>query len=151
MQIILLETISTLGRLGDVVSVKSGYARNYLIPQGKAQRATETAIADFEKRRAELEQKQADTQAAAQAIASRLEGLMLQIAQKTSSHGKLSGSVNNASIAEALNEQGFNIEKSMIRMPDGQLKQIGDYPIKVVLYGDISAQITVSVLGEAVI
>ncbi|MCB1934829.1 MAG: 50S ribosomal protein L9 [Nitrosomonas sp.] len=151
MQIILLETISTLGRLGDVVSVKSGYARNYLIPQGKAQRATETAIADFEKRRAELEQKQADTQAAAQAIASRLEGLMLQIAQKTSSDGKLFGSVNNASIAEALNEQGFNIEKSMIRMPDGQLKQIGDYPIKVVLYGDISAQITVSVLGEAVI
>lgn len=151
MQIILLETISTLGRLGDVVSVKSGYARNYLIPQGKAQRATETAIADFEKRRAELEQKQADTQAAAQAIASRLEGLMLQIAQKTSSDGKLFGSVNNASIAEALNEQGFNIEKSMIRMPDGQLKQIGDYPIKVALYGDISAQITVSVLGEAVI
>jgi len=149
MQIILLETISKLGRLGDVVNVKSGYARNYLIPQGKAQRATETAIAEFEKRRAELEQKQADTQAAAQAIASRLEGLMLQIAQKTSSDGKLFGSVNSASIADALKEQGFEIEKSMIRMPDGQLKQIGDYPIKVVLFGDISAQITVSVLGEA--
>lgn len=151
MQIILLETISKLGRLGDVVSVKSGYARNYLIPQGKAQRATDTAIADFEKRRAELEQKQADTQAAAQAIASRLEGLMLQIAQKTSSDGKLFGSVNNTSIADALKEQGFDIEKSMVRMPDGQLKQIGDYPIKIVLYGEISAQITVSVLSEAAI
>jgi len=151
MQIILLETISKLGRLGDVVNVKSGFARNYLIPQGKAQRATETAIAEFEKRRAELEQKQADTQAAAQAVAGRLEGLMLQIAQKTSSDGKLFGSVNNSSIAEALKEQGFDIEKSMVRMPDGQLKQIGDYPIKIVLYGDISAQITVSVLGEAAI
>lgn len=151
MQIILLETISKLGRLGDVVNVKSGFARNYLIPQGKAQRATDVAIAEFEKRRAELEQKQADTQAAAQAVATRLEGLMLQIAQKTSSDGKLFGSVNNTSIADALKEQGFNIEKSMIRMPDGQLKQVGDYPIKVVLYGDISAQITVSVLGEAMI
>ena len=149
MQIILLETVSKLGRLGEVVNVKSGFARNYLIPQGKAQRATESAIAEFEKRRAELEQKQADTQAAAQAIAGRLEGLMLQIAQKTSSDGKLFGSVTNSNIAEALKEQGFDIEKSMIRMSHGQLKQVGDYPIKVVLYGDISAQITVSVLGEA--
>ena len=149
MQIILLETVSKLGRLGEVVNVKSGYARNYLIPHGKAQRATEAAVAEFEQRRAELEKKQSDTQAAAQSIADRLEGLMLQIAQKTSSDGKLFGSVTNANIAEALKEQGFEIEKSMIRMPQGQLKQIGDYAIKVVLYGDISAQITVSVLGEA--
>lgn len=149
MQIILLETVSKLGRLGEVVNVKSGYARNYLIPHGKAQRATEAAVAEFEQRRAELEKKQSDTQAAAQSIADRLEGLMLQIAQKTSSDGKLFGSVTNANIAEALKEQGFEIEKSMIRMPHGQLKQIGDYTIKVVLYGDISAQITVSVLGEA--
>ncbi len=151
MQIILLETISKLGRLGEVVNVKSGYARNYLIPQGKAQRATETAITEFEKRRAELEQKQSDTLAAAQSVAGRLEGLMLQIAQKTSSDGKLFGSVTNANIAEALKGQGFDIEKSMVRMPQGQLKQVGDYPIKVALYGDISAQITVSVLGEATI
>ncbi|SEN18256.1 50S ribosomal protein L9 [Nitrosomonas marina] len=151
MQVILMETVAKLGRLGEIVNVKSGYARNYLIPQGKAQRATEQTIAEFETRRAELEQKQADVQAAAQAIAERLEGLMLQISQKTSSDGKLFGSVTNANIAEALNEQGFAIEKSMIRMPHGQLKQVGDYPIKVVLHGDISAQITVSVLGEATI
>ncbi|MBX3630211.1 MAG: 50S ribosomal protein L9 [Nitrosomonas sp.] len=149
MQIILLETISKLGRLGEVVNVKSGYARNYLIPQGKAQRATETAIAEFEKRRAELEQKQSDTLAAAQAIAGRLEGLMLQITQKTSSDGKLFGSVTNTNIAEALKAQGFDIEKTMIRMPQGQLKQVGDYPIRVALYSDVSAQITVSVLGDA--
>lgn len=149
MQIILLETISKLGRLGEVVNVKSGYSRNYLIPQGKAQRATETAIAEFEKRRAELEQKQSDTLAAAQAIAGRLEGLMLQITQKTSSDGKLFGSVTNTNIAEALKAQGFDIEKTMIRMPQGQLKQVGDYPIRVALYSDVSAQITVSVLGDA--
>ncbi|MCB1985154.1 MAG: 50S ribosomal protein L9 [Burkholderiales bacterium] len=148
MQIILMETIAKLGRLGEIVNVKSGYARNYLIPQKKAQRATEQAIAEFETKRAELEKKQADTQAAAQALADRLEGLMLQISQKTSSDGKLFGSVTNANIADALNEQGFVIEKSMVRMPHGQLKQVGDYPIKVALYGDISAQITVSVLGE---
>ena len=149
MQIILMETIAKLGRLGEVVNVKSGYARNYLIPQGKAQRATETAIAEFEKRRADLEQKQSDTLAAAQAIAGRLEGLMLQISQKTSSDGKLFGSVTSTNIVESLKEQGFEVDKSMIRMPQGQLKQ--DYPIKVVLYGDISAQITVSVLGEAML
>ena len=148
MQIILMETIAKLGRLGEIVNVKSGYARNYLIPQKKAQRATEQAIAEFETKRAELEKKQADTQAAAQALADRLEGLMLQISQKTSSDGKLFGSVTNANIADALNEQGFVIEKSMVRMPHGQLKQVGDYPIKVALYGDISEQITVSVLGE---
>ncbi|SER40201.1 large subunit ribosomal protein L9 [Nitrosomonas sp. Nm51] len=151
MQIILMETIAKLGRLGDVVNVKSGYARNYLVPQGKAQRATEQTIAEFETRRAELEQKQADVQAAAKAIADRLEGLMLQITQKTSNDGKLFGSVTNANIAEALNEQGFVIDKSMIRMPHGQLKQVGDYSIKVVLHGDISAQVTVSVLGETAI
>lgn len=151
MQIILMETIAKLGRLGEVVNVKSGYARNYLIPQGKAQRATETAIAEFEKRRADLEQKQSDTLAAAQAIAGRLEGLMLQISQKTSSDGKLFGSVTSTNIVESLKEQGFEVEKSMIRMPQGQLKQVGDYPIKVVLYGDTSAQITVSVLGEAML
>lgn len=151
MQVILMETITKLGRLGEIVNVKSGYARNYLIPQGKAQRATDQAIAEFETKRAELEKKQADTLTAAQSLADRLEGLMLQISQKTSSDGKLFGSVTNANIADALNEQGFAIEKSMIRMPHGQLKQVGDYPIKVALYGDISAQITVSVLGEAVI
>lgn len=151
MQIILMETISKLGRLGDIVNVKRGYARNYLIPQGKAQRATEQAIAKFELKRAELERNQADSQAAAQAIADKLEGLLVQITQKTSSDGKLFGSVTSANIAEALKAQGFAIEKSMIRMPQGQLKQVGDYPVKVTLHSDISAQITVSVLGETAI
>ncbi len=151
MQIILMETITKLGRLGEIVNVKSGYARNFLIPQGKAKRATDQAIAEFETRRAELEKKQADTLAAAQSVADRLDGLMLQITQKTSSDGKLFGSVTNANIAEALSEQGFEIEKSMIRMPHGQLKQVGDYAIKVSFHGDISAQITVSVLGETAI
>lgn len=151
MQVILMETISKLGRLGDIVNVKSGYARNYLIPQGKAHRATEQAKADFESKRAELERKQADSRAAAQAIADGMEGLLVQITQKTSSDGRLFGSVTNANIAEALKQQGYTIEKSMIRMPQGQLKQVGDYPVTVVLHGDISAQITVSVLGETTI
>lgn len=151
MQVILMETISKLGRLGDIVNVKSGYARNYLITQGKAHRATEQAKADFESKRAELERKQADSRAAAQAIADGMEGLLVQITQKTSSDGRLFGSVTNANIAEALKQQGYTIEKSMIRMPQGQLKQVGDYPVTVVLHGDISAQITVSVLGETTI
>ncbi|MCW5602237.1 50S ribosomal protein L9 [Nitrosomonas sp.] len=149
MQVILLEKIVNLGQLGDIVNVKRGYARNYLIPQGKAKWATENAIADFNARRAELEKKQAENMASAQALAAKLDGLMLQITQKSGVDGKLFGSVTNANIAEALKEQGYDIDKSMVRMPDGQLKQVGDYTLTIALHSDISAHITVSVLGEA--
>lgn len=151
MQIILMEKIANLGQLGDIVNVKSGFARNYLIPQGKAKRATEQAIAEFQSRRAELEKIQATALAAAQAIAAKLDGLLVQISQKVGSDGKLFGSVTNANIAEALVAQGFTVERSMIRMPNGQLKQVGDYPLTIALNSDVSAKITVSVLGEAMI
>ncbi|HLP82514.1 MAG TPA: 50S ribosomal protein L9 [Nitrosomonas sp.] len=149
MQIILMEKIANLGQLGDIVNVKSGFARNYLIPQGKAKRATEQAIAEFQSKRAELEKIQAASLTAAQAVADKLDGLLVQITQKTGNDGKLFGSVNNANIAEALAAQGFAIERAMIRMPHGQLKQVGDYPLTVALHSDVTATITVSVLGEA--
>ena len=149
MQIILMEKITNLGQLGDVVNVKSGFARNYLIPQGKARRATEQAIAEFQSKRAELEKKQAAVLAAAQAVAVKLEGLLVQITQKAGSDGKLFGSVTNANIAEALAALGFTVERAMIRMPNGQLKQVGDYPMTIALNSDVTANITVSVLGEA--
>ncbi len=148
MQIILMEKISNLGLLGDIVKVKGGFARNYLIPQGKAKRATEVSIAEFESRRAELEKNQAVSLASAQALADKVDGLMLQITQKTGGDGKLFGSVTNATIVEALEEQGFSIEKSMIQMPQGHLKQVGDYTLSIIIHSDVSAHITVSVLGE---
>lgn len=151
MEIILMEKITNLGQLGDVVNVKSGFARNFLIPQGKAKRATEQAKAEFQSRRAELEKKQADALAAAQAVAAKLDGLLVQISQKTGSDGKLFGSVSNANIAEALAALGFTVERSMIRMPNGQLKQVGDYPLTISLHSDVTANITVSVLGEAML
>lgn len=151
MQIILMEKITNLGQLGDVVNVKSGFARNYLIPQGKAKRATDKAIAEFQSKRAELEKKQTEALAAAQAIAAKLDGLLVQITQKTGNDGKLFGSVSNANIAEALAGLGFTVERSMIRMPNGQLKQVGDYPLTISLHSDVTANITVSVLGEAML
>ncbi len=149
MQIILMEKISNLGQLGDVVNVKSGFARNYLIPQGKAKRATEQAIAEFESKRVELEKKQASILTAAQAVAAKLEGLLVQITQKAGSDGKLFGSVTNANIAEALTGLGFSVDRAMIHMPNGQLKQVGDYPLTVSLHSDVRAIITVSVLGDS--
>ena len=149
MQIILMEKITNLGQLGDIVKVKSGFARNYLIPKGMAKRATEQAIAEFQSKRAELEKKQAAALAAAQAVAAKLDGLLVQISQKAGSDGKLFGSVTNANIAEALKGLGFTVERSMIRMPNGQLKQVGDYPLTIALSSDVTANITVSVLGEA--
>lgn len=151
MQVILMEKIASLGQLGDIVNVKRGYARNYLIPQGKAKWATETAIADFKSKRAELEKKQAEAMASAQALAAKLDGLLLQITQKSGADGKLFGSVTNSNIAEALKDQGYSIDKSMIRMPEGQLKQVGDYTLTITLQSDVSAHITVSVLGEATV
>ncbi|SEN57607.1 LSU ribosomal protein L9P [Nitrosospira multiformis] len=150
MQIILMEKVVNLGQLGDVVKVKNGYARNFLIPQGKAKRATQAAVAEFEAKRAELEKTQADILAAAQARAAKLEGLMLQVTQKAGVDGKLFGSVTNADIEDALKAQGFEVERSMIRMPQGSLKQVGDHPVTVVLHTDVAAHIVVSVLGESV-
>lgn len=149
MQIILLERVVNLGNLGDVVKVKDGYARNYLIPQGKAKRATEANLAEFEKRRAVLEKAQADALAAAQSLATKLEGLTLQISAKAGVDGRLFGSVTNHDIVEALAVQGHQVEKGAVRMPAGPLKQVGEYPLVVALNSDVHATITVAVAGEA--
>ncbi len=150
MQIILMEKVINLGQMGDVVKVKNGYARNFLIPQGKAKRVTEAAVAEFEAKRAELEKAQAEILAAAQARAAKLDGLMVQISQKAGIDGKLFGSVTNVDIVDALKAQGFEVEKAMIRMPQGPLKQVGDHPLIIALHSDVLAHITVSVLGETV-
>jgi large subunit ribosomal protein L9 len=149
MQVILMEKVVNLGNLGDVVKVRDGFARNYLIPQGKAKRATPDNLKAFEARRAELEKAQADSLAKAQERAAKLEGLMVQVTQKAGVDGRLFGSVGNYDIVEALGKQGIEIERSQVRMPQGPLKQVGDYPIQIVLHSDAVATITVSVLGEA--
>jgi large subunit ribosomal protein L9 len=149
MQIILLEKVLNVGELGDVVKVKQGYARNYLIPQGKAKRATADNIKMLEAKRAELELAAAARLTAAQEQAAKLEGLRVQVSQKAGVDGRLFGSVTNSDIVEALRAQGIAIEKSSIRMPDGPLKHVGEFPLVVGLYLDVTANITVSVLGEA--
>ena len=148
MQIILLEKIVNLGSLGDIVKVKDGFARNYLIPHGKAKRATPGNVAEFEQRRTELEQAQADALAKAQDKAAKLDGLMLQITQKAGVDGKLFGSVTNVDVSEALKVQGFDIPKAAIRMPQGPLKTVGDHPLKLALHADVVVTVTVSVMGE---
>lgn len=150
MQIILLEKVINLGQLGDVVKVKDGYARNFLIPHGKAKRATPTNLAEFETRRAELEKAQNEALAAAQELGTRLEGLLVQVTQHAGVDGKLFGSVTNSDISEALKKQGFDVAKASIRMPDGPIKTVGDKPIKIALHADVLVGITVSVLGEQV-
>ena len=148
MQIILLEKLINLGQLGDVVKVKDGYARNFLIPRGKAKRATPSNLAEFEGRRAVLEKAQADVHAAAIARASTVDGLALTITQKAGADGRLFGSVTNADVAEALRAQGFEVEKSQVHMPSGPLKMIGDHPVTVQLHTDVKVDVTVSVLGD---
>lgn len=148
MQIILLEKVVNLGSLGDVVKVKDGFARNYLIPQGKAKRATAANLAEFEKMRAVLERSQADALAAAQAKGAQLDGLMVQITQKAGVDGRLFGSVTSHDIVAAIKSQGFDLERSMVRMPQGPLKQVGDHPLAIALHSDVVVQITVSVLAE---
>ena len=150
MQVILMEKVHNLGQLGDIVKVKDGFARNFLIPQGKAKRATDTAIAEFQSRRTELELHQGKALAESQARAAKLEGLMIQITQNAGVDGRLFGSVTNYDIAETLKAQGHEVSKAMVRMPQGPLKQVGDYPITLDLHADVTATITVSVLGEAV-
>jgi large subunit ribosomal protein L9 len=148
MQVILMEKIANLGQLGDVVKVREGYARNYLIPQGKAKRATKENLAEFEQRRSELERVQNEQLAHAQEQAARIDGLMLQITQKAGVDGKLFGSVTNADIAEALKSQGLDVPKAAIRMPQGPLKNVGDHAVKVALHTDVVVGVTVSVLAE---
>ena len=148
MQVILLEKVVNLGGLGDVVKVKDGFARNYLIPQGKAKRATPDNLAEFERRRGDLERAQADALAAAEARGGKVDGVMVQITRKAGVDGRLFGSVTTYDIAEALQGVGHEIERSAIRLPQGPLKAVGDYPIAIALHGDVVVQITVSVLGE---
>ncbi|RQH07449.1 50S ribosomal protein L9 [Paraburkholderia dinghuensis] len=148
MQIILLEKVVNLGNLGDIVKVKDGYARNFLIPNKKARRATKDAIAEFEVRRAELEKAAAAKLAAAQAEGEKLNGLTVQIGQKAGVDGRLFGSVTNADIADALTKQGFAVEKAQVRLPEGPLKMVGDHPVHVSLHTDVLVDVTVSVLGE---
>lgn len=149
MQVILLEKITHLGDLGDVVKVKDGYARNFLIPTKRAKRATEAAIAEFEARRAELERAQAERIAAAEAVAAKLNGDVVEIASKAGVDGHLFGSVTNADIAEALQAQGFEVKKAQVRMPLGAIKMIGEFPVVIGLMTDITAEITVKVVAEA--
>jgi large subunit ribosomal protein L9 len=148
MEVILLEKIANLGELGQVVKVKDGYARNYLIPHGKAKRATEENRKAFEARRTELEKAQSEALAKARERAAQLASLTLQITQKAGPDGRLFGSVTNYDIVEALQKQGHEVERSQIRMPQGPLKQVGDYPIEIALHTDVAVTITVSVLGE---
>jgi large subunit ribosomal protein L9 len=148
MQIILLEKVVNLGGLGDVVKVRDGYARNFLIPHGKAKRATKENLAQFEQRRADLEKAQAAQLADAQGKAEKLEGLAVQISQKAGVDGKLFGSVTNADVAEALKAQGYDVAKSAVRMPQGPLKNIGEHPLKVALHTDVVVTVNVTVVPE---
>jgi len=149
MQIILLEKVVNLGNLGDIVKVKDGYARNFLIPNKQARRATKEALAEFEVRRAELEKNAGEKLAAAQAQGEKLNGFTVQISQKAGVDGRLFGSVTNADIAQALKKQGFaEVEKAQVRLPQGPLKMVGDHPIQVALHTDVLVDVTVSVLGE---
>ena len=148
MQIILLDKVVNLGGLGDVVKVKDGYARNFLIPQGKAKRANAANLAEFEARRAELERIAAEQLAAAQAQGEKLEGLAVTVSRKAGVDGRLFGSVTNADVADALKAQGFAVEKSAVRMPEGPLKVVGESQLVVALHTDVTATITVTVVGE---
>ena len=150
MQIILLEKVVNLGNLGDIVKVKDGYARNFLIPNKQARRATKEALAEFEVRRAELEKIAAEKLAAAQAQGEKLGGSTVQIGQKAGVDGRLFGSVTNADIAEALVKQGFAVEKAQVRLPEGPLKLVGDHAVQITLHTDVLVDVTVSVLGEHV-
>lgn len=149
MQIILLEKVGNLGGLGDVVKVKDGFGRNFLIPQGKAKRATEANKAEFAAKRVELEKQQAAILATAQARGEKLAAFVITVTQKAGVDGRLFGSVTNGDVAEALVAQGFEIVKAEVRMPNGPLKAIGDHKVTVALHHDVVVDITVTVVGEA--
>ena len=148
MQIILLEKVVNVGNLGDVVKVKDGYARNFLIPQRKARRATTSAVAEFEVKRAELEKVAAEKLNASQAQGDKLSGMTISIGQKAGVDGRLFGSVTNFDIAEALTKQGFAVEKSQVRLPTGPLKTTGEHPVAVALHTDVVVEIVIAVVGE---
>ncbi|MEI8325039.1 MAG: 50S ribosomal protein L9 [Betaproteobacteria bacterium] len=148
MQIILLDKIVNLGNLGEIVRVKDGYARNYLIPAGRARRATETAKQEFEVKRAELEKAAASKLAASQAQGEKLAGVTIKVTQKAGVDGRLFGSVTNFDIAEELNKQGYGVVKSQVRMPNGPIKVVGESKVNVALHSDVVVEVTVSVYGE---
>jgi large subunit ribosomal protein L9 len=150
MQIILMEKVANVGNLGEVVKVKDGFARNFLIPQGKARRATPENLKLLESKRAELEKAAAEKVTAAQAQAEKLVGMVLRISQKAGVDGRLFGSVTNVDIVEALKAQGVTVEKSAIRMPNGPLKHVGEHHVSVALHTDVVSDIGVNVIGETV-
>jgi large subunit ribosomal protein L9 len=149
MQVILMEKVVNLGGLGDVVKVKDGFARNFLIPQGKAKRASEANLKEFENRRADLERKANEQLTSSQERAAKLEGMKVDITQKAGVDGRLFGSVTNADIAEAVGKSGIQVKKAEIRMPTGPLKHIGEFPVVVQLHSDVLANIVVHVVAEA--
>jgi large subunit ribosomal protein L9 len=148
MQVILLEKVVNLGNLGDVVKVKDGYARNFLIPQRAARRATATAIKEFEDKRVELEKQAADKLAGAQALGEKMSGRTVHITQKAGVDGRLFGSVTNADIADALNRIDFKVAKAQVRMPNGPLKTVGEHTVTVAPHTDVAVDVKVVVLGE---
>ena len=149
MQIILLEKVVNLGNLGDIVKVKDGYARNYLIPSGRARRATEAAKAEFEAKRAELEKAAAAKLAEAQAQGEKLAGTAVKLTQKAGVDGRLFGSVTNHDVADELNKLGYKVAKSQVRMPSGPIKVVGDSTVSVALHTDVVVEINVTVYGES--
>jgi large subunit ribosomal protein L9 len=148
MQVILLDKVANLGNLGDIVKVKDGYARNFLIPTRRARRATDTAIKEFEARRAELEKAAADKLSAAQTLGEKLNGKTVRITQKAGVDGRLFGSVTNHDIADALKAEGFDVHKSQVRLPNGPLKTVGEHAVSVAPHSDVVADVTVQVVGE---
>ena len=148
MQIILLDKVVNLGNLGEIVKVKDGYARNFLIPSGRARRATEAAKAEFEAKRAELEKAAAEKLAAAQAAGEKLAGQSVKLTQKSGVDGRLFGSVTNSDIAEELVRMGFEVAKSQVRMPNGPIKTVSDSTVNVALHTDVVVEVSVSVYGE---
>ena len=148
MQVILLEKVANLGNLGDIVKVKDGFGRNFLIPQGKARRATDSNKAEFEARRAELEKQQAALLDAAKERAKALSGFNLSVTQKAGVDGKLFGSVTNTDIAEGLTAKNIKVVKAEIRMPNGPLKTVGQHQVTIALHHDVTVDITIDVIGE---
>ena len=148
MQVILTDKVANLGNLGDVVKVKDGYARNFLIPTGRARRATQANMEVFAAQKAELERVAAEKLVDAQRRAEKLEGSSVTISQKAGVDGRLFGSITNADIADALKAQGHDVAKSEIRLPEGPFKTLGEYPVVLALHSDITANITVVVTGQ---
>ena len=148
MQVILLDKVINLGNLGDVVKVKDGYARNFLIPTGRARRATEAALKEFEARRAELEKLAAEKLVAAQAVGEKLAGATVKLTQKAGVDGRLFGSVTNYDIAEELGKMGFDVHKSQVRLPNGPIKTVSETSVQIGLHTDVVVEVNVNVYGE---